>query len=257
MILPVIILIVQGGAMTISTGNRHLNLLIGFQAALAVVFTLTDLAGLFAGHKIWLGAVPKALLSLSATVVVWTQSDHTFSPRDARHLRIIFTCTLITDLFVLAWTHFFPDAFILLTIGGAIALPMLSTLIWRHTEGFRGVTLKNWIVLTAIYVPVIAIIVFLKEMLVQYNLLVTSIVYAILLVPVAWSGWLPRKSPGFPSHARWMIPLATTCYFVMDVIGIFYNVRFGPNPDIFYFFTWPLYAVFLILIPLSGRKTLS
>ncbi len=134
---------------------------------------------------------------------------------------------------------------------------MLSLLIWRHTEGFKLITLKNLAVLALIYIPVIAIIVYLQDLLIRYNLFVTAIVYAVLLVPVAWSGWLVRASENFPVHSRWMIPLAVTSYFVMDVIGIFYNVRFGPNPEIYYFFTWPLYGLFLILIPLSGRRSVG
>ena len=201
--------------------------------------------------------IPKGLLSLSATVFVWFILKNPIDSKDRKLLRLIFSCTFITDMFVLMWTHFLPDAFMLLTIGGIVALPMLFTLVYRHTEGFKSIKIKAFNVLVLLYVFAFAIIIYLKDLLQQYNILMISIVYAILLVPVAWSGWLVRGSAYFPSHAKWMLPAATSSYFIMDVIGIFYNVRYGSNPDIFYFFTWPLYAVFLILIPLSGKKHLE
>ncbi|MGQ9844417.1 MAG: hypothetical protein ACUVRK_12765 [Spirochaetota bacterium] len=127
----------------------------------------------------------------------------------------------------------------LLTIGGIVALPMLLTMIVRHTETFKAVQKKDSGILVALYILAFIIIMYLFDLLRRYNILGISIAYALLLVPVAWSGWLVRRSDYFPVHARWMIPFAKTSYFVMDIIGIFYNVRYGTNPDIFYFFTWP------------------
>lgn len=236
--------------------SRTTNYFLGFQILLVIIFTIIDFIGLFIGHKIHFVAIPKGLLSLSATAFVWFMLQDFIDKKDATMLRIIFTCTFITDMCVLTWTHFFPDMYILLTVGGIVALPMLATVIVRHTESFKSVKRKDALILIALYAFAFIIIAYLYELLQQYNILVISIVYALLLVPVAWSGWLVRRSVYFLAHSRWMIPVATTSYFIMDVIGIFYNVQYGPNPDIFYFFTWPLYAVFLILMPLSGRRRL-
>lgn len=229
---------------------------VGFQIALVVIFTLIDFIGLLSGHKISFVAIPKGLLSLSATLYVWFGLQDAIAQKDKKLLRLIFTCTFITDMCVLTWTHFLPDMYMLLNIGGIVALPMLLTVIIRHTETFRAVHKKDIGILIALYAVACIIIAYLFDSLQRYDILEISIVYALLLVPVAWSGWLVRRSDHFPIHARWMIPAATTSYFIMDIIGIFYNVRYGSNPDIFYFFTWPLYAVFLILLPLSGRKYL-
>lgn len=239
--------------MTITKQN-NIKYFIGFQILLVIIFTLIDAIGLFIGHKINYVAIPKGLLSLSATVFVWFGLQDAIAKKDVVMLRVIFTCTFITDMCVLAWTHFLPDLYMLLTVGGIVALPMLTTVIVRHTESFKAVKKNDTLMLIVLYAIAFVIIVYLYELLQQYNILVISIVYALLLVPVAWSGYLVRRSVFFPAHSRWMIPAATTSYFIMDVIGIFYNVRYGPNPDIFYFFTWPLYAVFLILIPLSGKN---
>ncbi len=100
------------------TEKNRIITLVFTQAALVIIFTLIDLAGLFIGHKINIVAIPKALLSLSATLTVWTAGTHAFSSRDSVFLRIIFTCTFITDLFVLSWTHFFPDSFFFLPLEG-------------------------------------------------------------------------------------------------------------------------------------------
>ncbi len=237
-----------------STKQSYIKYYIEFQILLVIIFTLIDLIGLYSGHKINYVAIPKGLLSLSATVFVWFGLQDAIAKKDLKMLRIIFTCTFITDMCVLTWTHFLPDLYILLTIGGIVALPMLTTVIIRHTESFKAVKKNDALMLIALYAIAFVIIVYLFQLLQRYNILAISIVYALLLVPVAWSGWLVRRSTYFPAHSRWMIPVATTSYFIMDVIGIFYNVRYGPNPDIFYFFTWPLYAAFLILMPLSGRK---
>jgi len=241
--------------MSAKTENK-IKYYVGFQIALVLIFTVIDLIGLLLGHKIYFVAIPKGLLSLSATLYVWFGLQDAIAQKDKKLLRLIFTCTFITDMCVLTWTHFLPDMYMLLTIGGIVALPMLLTVIIRHTETFKAVQKKDSGILVALYSIAFIIIIYLFDLLQRYNILGISIAYALLLVPVAWSGWLVRRSLYFPVHARWMIPAATTSYFIMDVIGIFYNVRYGPNPDIFYFFTWPLYAVFLIFIPLSGKKRL-
>ncbi len=238
------------------TMQKNITYFIGFQILLVVIFTLIDAIGLYIGHKINFVAIPKGLLSLSATLFVWFGLQDAIAKKDINFLRVIFTCTFFTDLCVLTWTHFLPDVYTLLTIGGIVALPMLLTVIIRNTETFKAVQKKDVGILMALYAVTCIIIVYLFDLLQRYNILEISIAYALLLVPVAWSGWLVRRSKYFPAHSRWMIPAATTSYFIMDVIGIFYNVRYGPNPDIFYFFTWPLYAVFLTLIPLSGAKRL-
>ncbi|HOJ30089.1 MAG TPA: hypothetical protein PL059_13560 [Spirochaetota bacterium] len=239
-----------------SKSNKTTKYFVGFQIALVVVFTTIDFIGLLLGYKINFVAIPKGLLSLSATLFVWFGLQDTIAQKDKRFLRLIFTCTFITDMCVLTWTHFLPDMYTLLTIGGIVALPMLLTVIIRHTEMFKAVQKKDIGILIVLYAVAFIIIIYLFEMLQRYNILGISIAYALLLVPVAWSGWLARRSEYFPAHSRWMIPAATTSYFIMDVIGIFYNVRYGSNPDLFYFFTWPLYAVFLILMPLSGKNKL-
>ncbi|MEW6528110.1 MAG: hypothetical protein AB1444_15755 [Spirochaetota bacterium] len=229
---------------------------VGFQITLVVIFTAIDFIGLLLGHKINFVAIPKGLLSLSVTLFVWFGLQDAIAQKDKQFLRLIFTCTFITDMCVLTWTHFLPDMYTLLTIGGIVALPMLLTVIIRHTEMFKAVEKKDIGILIALYAVAFSIIIYLLDLLERYTILGISIAYALLLVPFAWSGWLVQRSKHFPEHARWMIPAATTSYFVMDVIGIFYNVRYGANPDIFYFFTWPLYAVFLILMPLSGKNKL-
>jgi hypothetical protein len=109
---------------------------------------------------------------------------------------------------------------------------MLSTLIYQHTEGLKAVRFKDFVVLIAIYILSFAIILYLNDLLVQYNILHISILYTVLLIPVVWSGWLVRKSVYFPAQVKWMIPLATSSYFIMDDIEIFYNVRYGHNLDI-------------------------
>ncbi len=234
--------------------NNITKYFVGFQIALAVFFTAIDFIGLFLGHKINFVAIPKGMLSLSATLFVWSGLQDAIAQKDKQFLRLIFSCTFITDMCVLTWTHFLPNMYTLLTIGGVVALPMLLTVIIRHTGMFKGVQKKDIGILIALYAVAFIIIIYLLDLLQRYNILGISIAYALLLVPVAWSGWLVRRSEYFPEHSRWMIPAATTSYFIMDVIGIFYNVRFGANPDLFYFFTWPLYAVFLILMPLSGKQ---
>ncbi|MGB4269904.1 MAG: hypothetical protein WBK20_12080 [Spirochaetota bacterium] len=57
------------------------------------------------------------------------------------------------------------------------------------------------------------------DLLQRYNILGISIAYALLLVPVAWSGCLVQRSEYFPVHSRWMIPAATTSYFIMYGLG--------------------------------------
>ena len=51
------------------------------QIFLVVLFIVSNLAGLFIGHKLWFVAIPKELLTLSVTLYVWFAYKDLFSKR--------------------------------------------------------------------------------------------------------------------------------------------------------------------------------
>jgi hypothetical protein len=64
--------------------HNTIKYFIGFQMALVIVFTAIDFMGLLVGHKINFVAIPKGLLSLSATVFVWFRLQDTIAQKEIK-----------------------------------------------------------------------------------------------------------------------------------------------------------------------------
>jgi hypothetical protein len=85
----------------------------------------------------------------------------------------------------------------------------------------------------------------------KVGLLGLGIVYGICLATVLWTGWESLHSRLFPHKSAVLIAAGSTLVFVMELIGLVYNLHVPVYSDIAFFATWILYTPGMLLIARS------
>ncbi|HEY9160725.1 MAG TPA: hypothetical protein VIS94_06535 [Desulfomonilia bacterium] len=199
----------------------------------------------------------KLFASFLCTAVAWAG----FSAEKEKHgglLRAIaFTLTFLGDTAVLLNTYkIMSDPFVF-KIGGYLFVPALLLISIRSAKGFGfffeggRFQWKKLIFPLCFYIPFAVLLVSVGAGLAKVGLLGLGIVYGTCLTTVLWTGWESLHSGLFPHKSAVLIAAGSTLVFVMELIGLVYNLHVPVYSDIAFFATWILYTPGMLLIARS------
>lgn len=237
-----------------SRGIRYTAFLIGL---LWLAFVVLDVAAYLGGgvspYTIYLkGAASLACAVLS--LLAWREGGKA-SLDLVRSLG--FGLAFLGDVAVLLNTYKVLSAPLVFSIGGLLFIPALLLISARNAKLFsffaEGGKLKarELGIGLAFYLPFIALLAVLAKDLSGVGLLGLGIGYGLCLVTVLWTGWtaLRLKLHGSPRDA--MIAIGASLVFVMELVGLVYNLRIPGLEDIAFFATWILYVPGMLLMALA------
>jgi len=226
-------------------------------SALWLCFTGLDvlayLQGTVSGITIYLKGVASFLCALVA-FLGWRSGGR----RGLDLLRALgFLLAFLGDVAVLLNTYRLLSAPLVFSIGGYLFIPALLLISLRNADGFRFMVRDGRIdgrelaFALCFYVPFIALLAFLGKSLAGVGLLGLGIAYGLCLVTVLWTGWAALRNRLFGASRSLLIALGATLVFVMELIGLVYNLHVPGLEEIAFFATWILYVPGMLLMALS------
>ena len=168
-----------------------------------------------------------------------------------------FSLAFLGDIAVLLNTYrIYSDASVF-ALGGYLFIPALLLISISNVNLFsylksEGKLNKNGIRFGLyFYIPFIVLLIILGKSLSQVGLLGLGIGYGLCLVTVLWTGWATVKSKIYEKKRNTLIAIGATLVFVMELIGLIYNLHIKGLEDIAFFATWILYVPGMLLMALE------
>ena len=226
-------------------------------SALWLCFTGLDviayLHGTVSGITIYLKGAASFLCALVA-FLGWRSGGR----RGLDALRALgFLLAFLGDVAVLLNTYRILSAPLVFSIGGYLFIPALLLISLRNADGFRfmfrdgRIERRELAFALCFYVPFIALLVVLGRSLAGVGLLGLGIAYGLCLVTVLWTGWAALRNRLFGGSRSVLVAAGATLVFVMELIGLVYNLHVPGLEQIAFFATWILYVPGMLLMALS------
>ena len=158
---------------------------------------------------------------------------------------------------VLLNTYKVLEAPLVFAIGGYLFIPALLLISIRNAGGFaflfEGGRLKGRELgfALAFYLPFVLLLVVLGKSLASVGLLGLGIAYGLCLVTVLWTGWASLRNGLRPSPRGAMTAIGASLVFVMELVGLVYNLHIPGLEEIAFFATWILYVPGMLLMALA------
>jgi len=168
-----------------------------------------------------------------------------------------FLLAFLGDVAVLLNTYRLLSAPLVFSIGGYLFIPALLLISLRNADGFRFMRRdgrldgRELAFALCFYVPFIALLIVLGKSLAGVGLLGLGIAYGLCLVTVLWTGWAALRNRLFGASRSLLIAVGATLVFVMELIGLIYNLHVPGLEEIAFFATWILYVPGMLLMALS------
>lgn len=226
-------------------------------SALWLCFTALDviayLHGSVSGITIYLKGAASFLCALVA-FLGWRSAGK----RGLDLLRALgFLLAFLGDVAVLLNTYRILSAPLVFSIGGYLFIPALLLISLRNADGFRFLFRdgrldgRELAFALCFYAPFIALLVVLGRSLSGVGLLGLGIAYGLCLVTVLWTGWAAYRKRLFGAPWSMLIAVGATLVFVMELVGLVYNLHVPGLEQIAFFATWILYVPGMLLMALS------
>jgi len=168
-----------------------------------------------------------------------------------------FSLAFLGDVAVLLNTYKVFSAPLVFSIGGYLFIPALLLISARNANGFVFLFDKGKIKARELcfacffYLPFIALLLVLGKSLAAVGLLGLGIGYGLCLVTVLWTGWAAFRNRLFATPRSGMAAIGATLVFVMELIGLIYNLHIPGLEEIAFFATWILYVPGMLLMALA------
>jgi len=245
------------------TTKRKLTLSPALKVTAALVtalwcsFVILDIVAYIRGGRsaltIYFKAAASCLCAL-VSIIAWRQGGS----KKADLLRALgFGLAFLGDVAVLLNTYKVLSAPLVFSIGGYLFIPALLLISTRNADLFRFLFDKGRLkghelgFALAFYLPFIALLVVLGKSLAGVGLLGLGIGYGLCLVTVLWTGWAALRNKLFPGPRSAMIAAGATLVFVMELVGLVYNLHIPGLGEIAFFATWILYVPGMLLMALA------
>ena len=205
----------------------------------------------------------KLMVSISCSISAWIIGRQCLDDQDKILLGLAFVFSFLGDIGIVTSTHFLqpPVSTTVFTFGGISFCVMHVFLILRHGKGFHflftaegKLDWKQLIFPLFFYVPSGIVFSLFWKQLSEAGLLWIGLVYLFFVTTSLWVGWEPLRCKLFPPRNAWMIGIGMTSFFIMEAIGVIYNIKIGTASDIAFILTWFFYVPFLLLLPHSGYR---
>lgn len=168
-----------------------------------------------------------------------------------------FLLAFLGDVAVLLNTYRIYSAPLVFAIGGYLFIPALLLISVRNADFFgylrkdgringRGLAFA-----LCFYLPFIVLLIVLGKSLSEVGLLGLGIGYGLCLVTVLWTGWAAAKESIHGRRKSRLIAIGATLVFVMELIGLIYNLHIKGLEDIAFFATWILYVPGMLLMAMA------
>jgi hypothetical protein len=199
----------------------------------------------------------KFCASFLCTAIAWAACSSEQEKHGGLFRAIAFTLTFLGDSAVLLNTYKFMSDPLVFKIGGYLFVPALLLLSIRSAKGFSFFIVDGrfqWgkiIFPLYFYIPFAVLLVSVGAGLDKVGLLGLGIVYGVCLATVLWTGWESVHSKLFPRKSAILIAAGSTLVFIMEIIGLVYNLQVPVYSDIAFFATWILYTPGMLLIARS------
>jgi hypothetical protein len=199
----------------------------------------------------------KFLASFLCTSIAWAMCSSEKENHGGLFRAIAFTLTFLGDSAVLLNTYKVMSDPLVFKIGGYLFVPALVLLSFRSAKGFSffiddgRFQFRRIIFPLFFYIPFAVLLVSVGAGLAKVGLLGLGIIYGICLVTVLWTGWEALHSNLFPYKRAVLIAAGSTLVFIMEIIGLVYNLHIPVYSDIAFFATWILYIPGMFLIARS------
>ncbi len=222
-----------------------------------IVFVVLDIIAYLNGGVSGVTFYLKFAASFLCTSIAWAACSSEKEKHGGLLRAIAFTLTFLGDTAVLLNTYKIMSDPLVFKIGGYLFVPALLLISIRSAKGFGffiedgRFQWKKIIFPLFFYVPFIVLLVSVGASLAKVGLLGLGIVYGTCLATVLWTGWESLHSKLFPHKNAVLIAAGSTLVFVMELIGLVYNLHVPVYSDIAFFATWILYTPGMLLIARS------
>jgi hypothetical protein len=177
-------------------------------------------------------------------------------PRDA--LRWAgFLLAFLGDIAVLLNTYGIYSEPVVFAIGGYLFIPALLLISVRNADFFKylrkdgKISGKGLAFALYFYLPFILLLIVLGKSLSEVGLLGLGIAYGLCLVTVLWTGWAAARNDIHGRKKSRLIAMGATLVFVMELVGLIYNLHIKGLEDIAFFATWILYVPGMLLMAIA------
>ncbi len=237
--------------------NPKLKQLSLFVILLWACFVTLDIIAYLKGTRSSVTMYLKGIASFSCTFIAFY--SWVLNKKTARGLLrwIGFFLAFLGDIAVLLNTYkIYSDASVF-AIGGYLFIPALLLIAISNANFFTYLRIEGKLNKNGIrfgfyfYIPFMVLLILLGKSLNQVGLLGLGIGYGLCLVTVLWTGWATIKSQIYPKKKSIVIAIGATLVFVMELIGLIYNLHIKGLEDIAFFATWILYVPGMLLMALS------
>ncbi len=237
--------------------NQKLKVLSMIVILLWACFVTLDIIAYLNGTRSAVTIYLKGLASFSCafiTFYAWILNKRTIKDL----LRWLgFFLAFLGDVAVLLNTYkIYSDAQVF-AIGGYLFIPALLLISISNANFFNYLKVDGKLNKKGIlfglyfYIPFIALLIILGKSLNQFGLLGLGVGYGLCLVTVLWTGWATLKNNIYAKEKGILIAVGATLVFVMELIGLIYNLHIKGLEDIAFFATWILYVPGMLLMAVS------
>jgi len=168
-----------------------------------------------------------------------------------------FFLAFLGDIAVLLNTYRIYSEPVVFAIGGYLFIPALLLISVRNADFFKflrkdgKVDGKALAFALCFYLPFIALLIVLGKSLSEVGLLGLGIAYGLCLVTVLWTGWAAARNNIHGRRRSRLIAIGATLVFVMELVGLIYNLHIKGLEDIAFFATWILYVPGMLLMAIA------
>lgn len=219
-----------------------------------LVFVAADILAYLGGGVSSLSFWLKILASLLCTVLAWLGWRKSSRSKADLARALGFCFTFLGDLAVLLNTYKVLDLPLVFAVGGYLFIPGLLLISFRNAGAFgflraQDVSLRRRLLFPlAFYLPFLILLALVGRALAGVGLLGLGIAYGLCLVTLLWTGWEALRSRLYPRPRAVMIALGASLVFVMELVGLVYNLKVPGLSDIAFFATWILYVPGMALL---------
>ena len=237
--------------------NRSVDVLSLVLAGVYITFVTLDIVAYMHGGVSKATFYLKFCASFLCAAIAWAACSSEKEKHGGLFRAIAFTLTFLGDAAVLLNTYKAMSDPVVFQIGGYLFVPALLLLSVRSAKGFSFFVAdgrfqwKKLIFPLFFYLPFFVLLVSVGAGLAKVGLLGLGIVYGTCLATVLWTGWESVHSRLFPRKSAALIAAGSTLVFVMELIGLVYNLHVPVYSDIAFFATWILYTPGMLLIARS------
>lgn len=245
----------------------------------ALVFSLVGLILLIAGSFIavdWVvflfgvetiyAGVAKPVTSFICLILVLLIGKDRIDRRDSILLTIAFVCIVPVDI-LMSLVVYSPDMGVAspaFMTGGVLSIIAHLLLIVRHGRGFpylrsefrRERGRAGW--WSFLWLPILLYGLFLLVLLplmqpmIRVGHLLIGLTYSFVVATSMWVAWETLRFQLYPRPNAWMVGIATSCWFITEIVGETYNVQLGLISDVAFNFVWIFYGTTIVCLALSG-----